>query len=338
MTKLALIGFGVVGQGLAEILRDKADDLRQTYHFTPKIVAVATQRRGSLYHPFGLEIDELLSAMQKGHLDHYPDSKGLNRNWDALRIIRESNADVIVESTHSNFETAQPALDYCRAAFDSGKHVVLANKGPVALAYSDLAAHADRAGKKLLFEATVMAGTPSIRMAMEALRGCRITEAQGILNGTTNYILTQMENGMPYSEALAQAQTLGYAEANPAGDVDGWDAAGKALILANAVFGKPLTLSQMAVKGISQLTQADIESARDAGERWKLIAHVSPEGGSIQPTRLPVTHPLANISGATNAITYTTDLLGNVTLVGLGAGRLPTGFGLLADLLNIYQI
>jgi homoserine dehydrogenase len=335
--KLALIGFGVVGQGLVEILRDNADDLCRSFGFAPQITAVATQRRGSLYYPEGLQIDELLAAIAKGHLDHYPAAAGLIRNWDALHIIRDSSADVIVESTHSNFETAQPALDYCRAAFDSGKHVVLANKGPVALAYSELIALAKRAGKKLYFESTVMAGTPSIRLAMEALAGCRITEAHGILNGTTNYILTQMENGMPYSEALAQAQALGYAEANPVADVDGWDAAGKALILANAVFGKSLTLSQMTVKGISDLTPADIEAARDVGERWKLIAYVTPEGGSVQPTRLPITNPLANISGATNAISYQTDLLGSVTLIGPGAGRLPTGFGLLADLLHIHR-
>lgn len=336
--KLALIGFGVVGQGLAEILRDKADDLRQSYNFAPQIIAVATQRRGSLFHPDGLKIDDLLTAIAKGHLSHYPDSVGLIRDWDVLRIIRESSADVMIESTHSNFETAQPALDYCRAAFDSGKHVVLANKGPVALAYAELVAHAGRAGKKLYFESTVMAGTPSIRLAMEALAGCRISEVQGILNGTTNYILTQMEGGMPYSEALAQAQALGYAEANPAADVDGWDAAGKALILANAVIGKPLTLAEMTVKGISDLTLSDIETARSAGERWKLIAHITPEGGSVQPTRLPITDPLANIAGATNAITYKTDLLGSVTLIGPGAGRLPTGFGLLADLLNLHSL
>jgi len=335
--KLVLIGFGVVGQGLAEILRDKADDLRQAYGFAPRIIAVATQRRGTLYHPDGLQIDDLLASIGKGHLDHYPAADGLKRNWDVQRLIRESSADVMVESTHSNFETAQPALDYCRAAFDSGKHVVLANKGPVALAYSELVTHAERLGKKLYFESTVMAGTPSIRLAMEALAGCRILEAQGILNGTTNYILTQMENGMPYKEALAQAQSLGYAEADPTADVDGWDAAGKALIVANAIIGKPLTLAQMTVSGISSLTSDDIEAARRAGERWKLIARVTPDGGSVAPTRLSITDPLANISGATNAITYKTDLIGSVTLVGPGAGRLPTGFGLLADLLSIHR-
>jgi homoserine dehydrogenase len=335
--KLALIGFGVVGQGLAEILHDQGAFLRETQGFEAQIVAVATQRRGTLYHPDGLEIGGLLSAIGQGHLDHYPARAGLNRNWDALRLIRESSADVMVESTHSNFQNAQPSLDYCRTAFESGKHVVLANKGPVALAYDELTALAHKTGKKLAFEATVMAGTPSIRLAMEALAGCQISEARGILNGTTNYILTQMESGMAYNDALAQAQQLGYAEADPTADVEGWDAAGKTLIVANAIFGKRLALSDLQVKGISEISQVDVEAARQAGERWKLIARVTPEGGSVQPVRLPISDPLANVFGVTNAITYTTNLLGNVTLIGAGAGRLQTGFGLLSDLMAIQR-
>src|SRR5690606_20042747 len=155
-------------------------------------------------------------------------------------IIAESNADVVVDVSPSDFDTAQPALDYGLAALAHGRHLVLANKGPVALAYAALRDAAERAGKALRFEATVMAGTPSIRLGMEALAGCRITEVRGILNGTTNYILTQMESGLPYGRALAKAQELGFAEADPSADVDGWDAAGKLLILAAVVFGRQL--------------------------------------------------------------------------------------------------
>lgn len=333
--KLALIGFGTVGQGLAEILRDKGAELADKYGFKAEIVAVATQSRGTLYHPDGLDIQELLAAIQKGHLDHYPDVPDLTRGWDALTIIRQSNADVMVESSHTNLQTGQPALDYCYAALDSGKHVVLANKGPVAVAYAELMAQARQADKRVLFEGTVMAGTPSIRLAMEALAGCTIREAWGILNGTTNYILTQMEAGMSYADALAQAQQLGYAEADPAGDVDGWDAAGKAIILAAALFNKKLTLADMSVTGISGITADDVEAAHNAGEKWKLIAHITREGGYVAPALVPLSNPLAAVSGATNAITYSTDLLGDVTLVGAGAGRLQTGFALLSDLLEI---
>lgn len=335
MMKLVLVGFGVVGQGLAEILRDKAADLQAHAGFQAQIVAVATRTHGTLYHPDGLDIPALLAAIQAGSLKHYPDAPGLSRDEDIPALVRRCNADVLVECSHTNWETAQPALDLCYIAFDSGKHVVLANKGPVALAYPELTQHARRAGKALRFEATVMAGTPSIRLAMQALQGCRITEARGILNGTTNYILTQMEGGMSYTDALAQAQALGYAEADPTADVDGWDAAGKVIILARALFGSALRLADMHVKGISQITAEDVRAAQAAGERWRLIARVTPSGGSVQPQRLPLSSPLAGVSGATNAVTYSTDLLGDVTLVGAGAGRLQTGFGLLSDLLDI---
>lgn len=335
--KLVLIGFGTVGQGLVEILRDKARELATRHAFRPRVVAVATRARGTLYHPDGLNPDALLAASAAGSLDRYPHETGLSRNLPALELIRESSADVLVETSVTDLTTAQPALDYCRAAFETGKHVVLANKGPVALAYNELADRAHAAGRLLRFEATVMAGTPSLRLALTDLAGCEIREARGILNGTTNYMLTQMEAGLTYAEALAEAQALGYAEADPTADVDGWDAASKALILSAAVFGRPLSLDRMNVTGISGLTPDDIEAARAAGERWKLIARVAPDGASVGPARLPLSHPLASVGGGTNAITYTTDLLGEVTLIGPGAGRRQTGFGLLSDLIEIHK-
>jgi len=331
--KIALIGFGVVGQGLLEILRDKGADLKAQYGFEAQVVAVATRSKGTLYNPVGLDISALLASAND--FSSYPDSAGLIRGTDILSLIKNCNADVMVECSHTNLQTGQPALDYCYAAFDSGKHVVLANKGPVAVGYTDLVARAAQAGKQLRFEATVMAGTPSIRLAMQALAGCKITEARGILNGTTNYILTQMEGGMSYADALAQAQQLGYAEADPAGDVEGWDAAGKVIILARALFNSSITFKDMDVKGITGITSDDVKAAAEAGEKWKLVARITADGGSVQPMRVKLSNPLAAVSGATNAITYTTDLLGDVTLVGSGAGKLQTGFGLLSDLLDI---
>lgn len=331
--KIALIGFGVVGQGLLEILRDKGAELKAQYGFDAQVVAVATRSKGTLYNPAGLDIPTLLTSAND--FSGYPDTAGLIRGTDIVSLIKTCNADVMVECSHTNLQTGQPALDYCFAAFDSGKHVVLANKGPVAVAYNDLVAHAVQAGKQLRFEATVMAGTPSIRLAMQALAGCKITEARGILNGTTNYILTQMEGGMSYAEALAQAQQLGYAEADPAGDVEGWDAAGKVIILARALFNSSITFKDMDVQGITGISSDDVKAAAEAGEKWKLVARITPDGGSVQPMRVKLSNPLAAVSGATNAITYTTDLLGDVTLVGSGAGRLQTGFGILSDLLDI---
>jgi homoserine dehydrogenase len=336
--KLALIGFGTVGQGFVEILRDKGAALRDQYGFAPQLVAVATRSRGSLLLASGLDYDALLTAIAGGHLDQYPDMPGLQRNLSTEALIQQCGAEVLLEAGTTDLQSGQPALDYCYAALDANMHLVLANKGPIALAYNELRERAQAKGKRLLFEGTVMAGTPSLRLALQALAGCTISEAHGIINGTTNYMLTQMEGGMSYSEALAQAQALGYAEADPTADVDGWDAAGKALILAAALFNQKLTFANMTVRGISQISLEDIHAARTAGERWKLIAHLTPSGASVQPMRIPLAHPLAGVSGGTNALTLSTDLLGDVTLIGAGAGRKQTGFALLADVLELHRM
>ncbi|HXV99621.1 MAG TPA: homoserine dehydrogenase [Anaerolineae bacterium] len=337
--KLALIGFGTVGQGLAQILQDKGETLRQSLGFEAKIVAVTTRSRGSVYHPDGLDIAKLLAAIKNGSLIHYPDSTGLERDWDNLKIIRESNADTIVEVSYTDLTSGQPAIDYCRAAFESGKNVVTANKGPVALAYKELLTLAQAKGLRFGIEGTVMSGTPALRLPMVALAGNKIREVRGILNGTTNYILTKMEEGLSYEAALQQAQALGYAEADPTADVEGYDAMSKVVILANVVMDVPLTKTDVSCQGISQLTPADIERAKSDGKRWKLIGRVKKEEGrvvaNVKPEAIPLTDPLAGVMGATNAITYDCDLLGPITLVGAGAGSVQTGFALLIDLINI---
>lgn len=340
--KVALIGFGTVGQGFAEILRDKGSTLRDTLGFEIRVVAVSDMLKGAVYHPEGLDVAGLLAAVEStGKLDDYPDSAGLERGWDSLKTIRDSNADSIVEVSYTDITTGQPAIDHCRTAFESGKHVVMSNKGPVALAYAELSALAAAKGVRWGFEGTVMSGTPALRMPLTALAGNEISEVRGIFNGTTNYILTKMEEGMSYETALKQAQELGYAEADPTADVEGYDALGKVVILANVVMNASLTKEEVACQGISQLTLADIEQARAAGQRWKLIGRVRKEGervvASVGPEMVPLTDPLAGIMGATNAITYECDLAGPITLVGAGAGRVETGYSILIDLINIQR-
>ncbi len=341
--RLALIGFGTVGQGLAEILLAKGDELAARYGVQFQVVAVSDLLKGSLYNHAGLDLAALLDVVRRtGKLDDYASmkpSRATFSGWDSLRTIRESTADTVVEISWTDVQTGQPAIDHVNAAFESGKNVVLTNKGPVALAYRELAGLAAARGAQLRFEGTVMSGTPAIRLAQKALAGCDIVEVKGILNGTTNYILTQMEGGQGYADALAAAQRLGFAEADPTADVEGWDAAGKAVILANVMMGGNLRVADVDRTGISGLTRADVEAATSAGERWKLIARVWQEDNitraSVRPTRLPLSHPLAGVSGAVNACTYTTDLLGDVTLVGPGAGRTETGYAVLGDLLDI---
>lgn len=333
--KLILIGFGVVGQGFAEILRDKASELQSKHGFTARIIGVVTASKGSLYHSAGLDLASLLQAAESGSFSDYPTARGLRRDLPARDMIGAGEADALIEVSPTNLETAQPALEYCHLALDAGMHLALANKGPVALDYANLRAKARDKGLQLRYEATVMAGTPTMHLAEDALAGCAIRSARGILNGTTNYILSQMESGMPYEEALAQAQELGYAETDPSGDVEGWDAAGKLLILSNALFDSGFAMADLDVSGITTISAEDIADAKAAGQRYKLIASATPAGGSVKATRLPLEDPLASVGGSTNAITLETDLIGDITLIGAGAGKRETGYAVLSDLMAI---
>jgi homoserine dehydrogenase len=339
--KLAFIGFGVVGQGLAEILRDKKEALKQGESFEAAIVAISDLMKGSIYHPNGLDIDTALQVLKEtGNLENYPQTPGLVTGWDSLKTIRETNADTIIEVSYTDVKTGQPAINHCKAAFESGKNVVMTNKGPVALAYKELSGIAKKHGVYWGFEGTVMSGTPALRMPITTLAGNDITEIRGILNGTTNYILTKMEvEGVSYEEALKEAQELGFAEADPTSDVEGYDARYKIVILSNYVMNAPLTVEEVSCKGITDITLKDIEEAKAEGKRWKLLAKARKEGNgviaSIAPEKVDVTDPLASISGATNAIMYECDLLGKVTLSGAGAGKVETGFSLLIDLITI---
>jgi homoserine dehydrogenase len=337
--RLALIGFGNVGQGFAQILSERGAAIAQETGAEFKIVAVSDLLKGSLYDPQGLDPAVLLETVRTtGKLESIP---APNTGWDALQTIQSSNADVVIELSYTDLKTGEPAITHLRQALSSGKHIVTTNKGPVALFYPELKALAKTHGVTLGVEGTVMSGTPVLRMGSELLSAARISKIQGIINGTTNFILTQMETGASYAAALVEAQAKGYAEADPTGDVEGYDAAGKVVILANLLMGESLTLSDVDRSGITWLTPEDITSAREAGQRWKLLGKVMRLGGkvtaSVKLTRLPLSNPLASVSGATNALTFTTDLLGDVTMVGPGAGRLETGYAIVGDLLVLHR-
>lgn len=333
--RLALIGLGNVGQGLVQILLERGDSYAENLGLRFLIVAVNDLVRGSAFNPNGLNLTTLL---QTKNLSSLPDGTA---GWDAFATISRSNADVVVELSFTNLQTGEPATSHVRTALEHGKHVVTSNKGPVALHYTELAELARVKKLQIGVEGTVMSGTPALHLGMELLAGAGIRKVQGILNGTTNYILTQMEYGASYADALAEAQARGYAEADPTGDVEGFDAAGKVAILSALLMKSPLSMDKVDRTGITAITQADIQAAKAAGERWKLIGSLEKSASgisaSVKPVRLPLTHPLANVNGATNAITYTTDLLGDVTLIGPGAGRMETGYAVICDLLSIYR-
>ena len=339
MHKLAFIGFGVVGQGLAEILLEKKKELRNEYGFEYSIVAVSDFKKGSALLAEGLDVAKLLELAGKDEISDYP---GAETGLDALQTIEKSGADIIVEVSYTDIETGEPAYSHFKAALESGKHIVTTNKGPTALFFTELQELARSKKAHFRFEGTVLAGTPALNLAELCLAGNEIREIRGIMNGTTNFILTNMEQGKSYEAALKEAQELGYAEAKPDADVEGWDALAKVVILSKSVMGVDVDKKDVDRTGITGITLDDVKKAKADGKRWKLIGRVVKEGGgvkaSVGPEMVDLTDPLASVGGATNALTFVTDLLGEVTIVGAGAGKVETGFSLLADLLQIHRV
>ena len=340
--KLALIGFGTVGQGLCEILIDKKRYLKRFHDFDWEVVAICDTLNGSVLSQESLDVKKLLHLVKNNISLEEIDAKGkLKKGLDAFQTIRESNADIICELTYTNIKTGQPAIDHCITALELGKHVVTSNKGPAALRYNELNELARQKGERFLIEGTVMSGTPVLNLVRNELVGNKISAMQGILNGTTNFILTNMESGHSYKSILKEAQEWGYAEADPTADVEGLDTLAKITILANVIFGENLKPDQIPCKGITQITHEDIKQAQQEKKRWKLIGEIikNKKGiiASVKPKKVDLSHPLASVMGVANAITFTTDLLGDVTIMGAGAGRKETGFSILSDILEIYK-
>src|SRR5262245_56468816 len=268
--RLSITGFGIVGQGLAELLFTKRDLLRRAYNLDIILVGVANARSGFIYCEDGLDIPALLQlAAARRPLTGHPDVT----NWERpLEGLRATSCDILVEATPTNLYDAEPGISHIRAALSQGMHVVTANKGPGALAANELFMLARQHGVQLRMESTVMAGTPVISAIREGMAGASVHALRGILNGTTNYILTAMAAGQSYAVALADAQDQGYAETDPTADVEGHAAVAKTLILAALVFGISLKPGDVVRQGITAITQQQVEQAIEQDKRIKLVA------------------------------------------------------------------
>jgi len=339
MLRLLFAGFGTVGQGLAELLLEKKELLAREIGLDWRVVGIADMQKGMVYSGDGIDLAQALEKVSEG--GSLNDLPGCWTDGDALAMIQKTRADVLLEATYTDIKTAEPATSYIRAALENRMHVVTTNKGPLALFYRELADMAKERHLHFLFEGTVMSGTPVLNLLRESLAGSGVKEIRGILNGTTNYILTRMEEGLSYEDALKKAQELGYAEAVPDADVLGWDALAKVTILANTVFGATKKPFDYPCEGITGITAEAIAKAKKQGQRFKLIGRVWLEDGevkaSVAPQQIPLGHPLAGVMDATNALTITTDALGEVTVVGPGAGRRQPGYSMLVDLIHLVR-
>ncbi|MGD0494725.1 MAG: homoserine dehydrogenase [Candidatus Bathyarchaeia archaeon] len=337
MYNLAFIGFGNVGQGLARTLVDKKALLKAEHGFEFKTVAVSDIRMGSILDEDGVDLERLLQlAKQTGMIKSYRDGQ---RDISGMEIVEKKVADIIIEVTWTNLETGEPGLTHIRKALAAGMHVVTTNKGPIALAYRELEQLAKDHDVFLRFEGTVLTGTPTINLVSEGLAGAHVKSIRGILNGTTNYVLTQMETGMSYEKALEKAQKLGYAEADPTMDVDAWDPAAKITILSNVAMNADMKVGDVERTGIRGVTVEEIKSAQKQGKRLKLIAKAWRQGDNVcakvAPESVPSTNALARVEGVLNAVTFETDVLKDVTVIGPGAGGPEAGYALLNDMLAI---
>ena len=338
--KLAFIGFGVVGQGLATLLKEKREYLKANFGVEYTVTAISDPVKGSVYEKDGLDLEKILALVEKdGNIKSY--DKGV-KDWDSVKTITDSNANLIVEVSPTDIETGEPGITHIRNALKNKKHVITTNKGPIALFYRELVDLARKNNVALRFEGTVLSGTPAINLSLDALAGANIEEVKGIMNGTTNYMLAKMAEGQPYDAVLKEAQRLGYAETKPDADVKGWDAQAKIVILANVVMGAALKPADVPTQGITEITLEDIERAKKDGKRYKLIGRAWKEADKVKakvsPEILGTDDFLYHVAGVTNALTFSTDVLGKVTIVGPGAGKKETGFSLLVDFLNIHSI
>jgi len=335
---LLFVGFGVVGRGLADLLLEKGELLRSRFGVDVRTVGICDLKLGSIVNDDGIDLRKALELADSGRTfkDYdLPAKRGLT----SLEAIRETSSNVVVEVTWTNIETGEPGLTHIREALGSGKHVATTNKGPIALAYRELAHLARAKGVQLKFEGTVLSGTPVFNLRWSCLAAADVRKVVGIVNGTTNFILTEMERGLSYEEALRKAQELGYAEADPTLDVDGWDAAVKVAILASVLMDGDVRPKDVNRRGIRGVTLEEVLRPKERGFKLKLLAEVRKEEGKVvarvAPTLVPTTDFLAEVSGVLNALRIETDALGEVTIVGPGAGRRPTGYALLNDIIEI---
>jgi len=281
---LCLLGFGNVNRALVRLLHKRSGVLRDRYGIAWRITGVATRRLGWITSPQGL--DPLLlagtNAPRWDVLPHVSPPPGDVRDW-----LRATHADVLFEATSLNVTDGQPAIDHIRTALEAGAHAITANKGPVVYGYEELSTLAAKKGRSFLFESAVMDGVPIFSLFRDTLPTVHLSGFRGVLNSTTNVILTRMEEGLSFQESLRKAQDLGVAETDASYDVDGWDAAVKVAALVRVLMGVPIDVSRIERRGIGQLSSEAVRAARNAGRPYKLVCRASGSGGwcvaSVRP-------------------------------------------------------
>ena len=346
---LVMVGFGHVGRRFTQLLGERRVRLEREDGLACRVVGVATRRHGMAVNPAGLDADAaLVLAREGGRLDqlHDPDTgpppsttRQLIEQVGTHRARDTQTPLAVVETTVLDIERAAAALDHVRAAFAVGAHVITANKGPAAFAYRELAEQAEAVGVSFLTEGAVLDGVPVFNLVRETLPAVEVIGFRGVVNSTTNHVLTALEAGGEQADAVAAMQAAGIAEADVSLDLDGWDAAAKTAVLINVLMGGSTTPHDIDRTGIRQLSGERVRDATRRGRRIKLVASAARTAGRVAgrvaPDELAADDPLARLDGVANAVILTTDLLGDVMIGELDAGLTHTAYALLSDLVTI---
>ena len=339
--KLCFIGFGSVARSLVRLLERKRDALKSKYDITYSITGIATGRHGFAVNPDGFDVQQALELVESG--------KSITplstfQVADSLAVIQHSQAEVMFENSPVNYETGQPAIDHVRAALNAGMHAITANKGTVVHGYRELTALAESNGKKFRFESTVLGGSPVFATFREAMPLAELISFKGIINATTNLILSRMEEGESFEGAVKYCQSIGIAETDPSGDVDGWDASVKVAALATVLMDSPLKPQEVERMGIREITPAMVNQAKGEKKRWKLVASAERVGSQIKarvaPELVDASSPLYGMMGSSTGLTFRTDVLPDYSVImsereGMKGGPEETAYGLFADFVSL---
>ena len=336
--KIALLGFGNVGQAFAELLLEKKEDLIEKPGISLRVVGIGSGTHGRAINPRGLPLREVLDAYMAGtSLDEFSSMPVA----DSAAFIEDCGADALIETTPVDYKTGEPAISYLRQALGMGLHAITANKGPVVHGYRELSSLARKKRVSFLFESAVMDGAPVFTIARSGLPGARVTGFSGILNSTTNMILTRMEDGESQEEAIRYTQSIGIAETDPSGDVDGWDAAVKVAALVTVLMDIPFTPDLVERTGVRGINSDMIQKAAENVQRWKLVCEAKRDPNTahgvravVEPRLINQESHLFNVSGTSAILEISSDVLGKLSLIEENPSPRTTAYGILADLLN----
>jgi len=332
--RLAFVGFGNVNRTLVDLFQRKNSELLERYGIQWTITGVGSRRIGWRENAGGFAVGDLLRPATETNAQIGGCTCPTYADW-----LVAAQPDVIFEATSLNVESGQPAIDHIRQALEHGAHAVTANKGPVVHAYRELRDLAFTRGKYFLFESTVMDGVPIFSLFRHSLPALEVKGFKGILNSTTNVILTGMEQGLTFDESLRQAQQLGIAETDASFDIDGWDAAVKVAALVNVIMDVRLSPKDVEREGIRKVTKDTVQAARAAGRPYKLVcrAHRDESGvsASVLPEQIALSDPMALVDGTSSILQFETDIFPGLTITEENPGLYATAYGMLADFLEI---